>query len=167
MDSRRTDLALTAQAMLIGTLVVLVPAACTREHPLDLELDTGDGGLDAQAVAIEVRLHRLEPGQPCPPLEALASASASAPLASVQSFRVAAAMGSAFGELPPGRWAVAAIARDASCTVVAIGCTALDVGPTATSPVVVSLAPQATAATCGACRACTDGQCDPLGAACR
>lgn len=142
---------------------------CVTDHAIGVELRpprSPDGGpaVPAEVVAYELRLYRTDEG--CPSAPQAASAHPFARLGHVQSFDAVEGIGDAIGELPPGRWALAALARDAECGVRLYGCAELDVGVTAPSTLVVSLAEIALEPTCGSCRACAEGTCAPLDAEC-
>ncbi|HJL18552.1 MAG TPA: hypothetical protein RMH99_23025 [Sandaracinaceae bacterium LLY-WYZ-13_1] len=156
MSARRGVLAL-------GLAVGL--AGCVSERVIGLELRPPrgpDGGPDVPAAlaAWEVRLVRLEGDEGCPGPEA--SAAGRTPrLGHAQSFPAADGMGVAIGEVPPGRWAVTALGRDADCGVRLHGCAELVLDDGAPTRLVVETSPVATGATCG-CRACDAGVCAPL-----
>jgi len=137
---------------------------CTRDHPLDLEIHAPDGGIAALS-AIEVRVYRVDADAGCPPIEEVAAARDVAPLASAQSFSIADGHGGAIGEIPPGRWAITALGRDDACTATLAGCAIVDVGPMATTPIVVELAPHDPLIGCG-CRTCDRGSCVPFDSVC-
>lgn len=148
-----------------GLLVAVgLLAGCVSDVPIEVELRPprgADGGPDVpvEVERFELRLYRTDEG--CPSLEVAASARPFARLGAVWTFSADEGMGESLGELPPGRWALAVLARDAQCGVRLYGCAQIDVGVTAPRAWVVPLAPAALASTCGACRACQGARCDP------
>jgi hypothetical protein len=156
----RVVLAAGAAASLVG---------CVSEHAIavELRLPRGEGGEPIsrpEVVSYELRLYAT--GRGCPSLDEAASAAPFERLGAVQAFSAEAGMGEAIGEIPSGRWALAALARDETCGVRLFGCALLDVGVTAPSTVVVDLAPASSGASCGDCRACEQGACTPSAAEC-
>ncbi len=146
------------------SLAACLMAGCITERPIGLELRpprAADGGpaVPAEVVAIELRLYRTDEG--CPTLEDAASARPFARLGQVVSFPLEGDMGDVIGEVPPGRWGLAVLARDATCGVHLYGCTLLDVGVPAPDTLVVELEPVTLAPTCGPCRSCESGTCEP------
>jgi hypothetical protein len=146
-------------------LIAIVLLGCARQHPLDLEIRAPDGGVSSLS-AIEVRVYRVGADAGCPPMEDVAAARDVAPVASAQSFSIADGRGGVIGEIPPGRWAITALARDSVCTATLAGCAIVDVGPMAMTPIVVELAPHDPLIGCGTCRTCEEGACTPFDAVC-
>jgi hypothetical protein len=156
-------------ALVLAALVL--GAGCVSDRTLGLELRpprAPDGGpaLPPEVVSWEVRLSRLEDGsERCPTVDDAAAARGGGRLGHAQSFGADEGMGMAIGEVPEGRWALAALGRDASCQVVLYGCSELSIGADAPPTVVVDLAPTASAEGCG-CRTCDGGACAPVDAPC-
>ena len=142
-------------------VVALALAGCVTEHGIELSVRSAVP-LPPEVASWELRVSRLDGDGRCPSAEQAASARPSGRLAQVQSFE---AEGMAVGEVPRGRWAFAAIARDEACAVLLYGCTEIDIGPGVASPIVVDVDEVATTETCG-CRACVAGRCDPPAAVC-
>lgn len=158
--------------MRLALALALLLGGCITDHPIALELRPprlADGGPDVppEVVAHEVRLYRLSEDEGCPDLVTVVSARPFAELGHVQAFAASEAMGDAIGEVPPGRYAIAALSRDAACGVHLFGCRVLDVGVTPFQTFVVELEPVAEGAGCGACRTCAAGACEPIDAICR
>lgn len=153
---------------LLATSAALL-AGCITERPIGVELrpprgpDGGPAVPDA-VVAFELRLYRTDEG--CPSVEHAASALPFAALGQVQSFVPGEEMGDVLGEVPPGRWALAVLARDAACAVHLYGCGQLDVGVTAPETLSIELQPVVVPG-CGTCRTCEEGACAPLALECR
>jgi len=150
----------------------LLLAGCITDHPIALELRPprlpgGDPDVPAEVVAHEVRLYRLGADEPCPDADRVARAAPYAELGHAQVFTASEGMGDAIGELPPGRYAIAALSRDADCGVHLFGCRVLEVGETPFQTVVVELEPTSGPSGCGTCRSCDAGACDPVDAICR
>jgi hypothetical protein len=160
--------ALLLWAMVAGT-------GCASDRILALELRpprAPDGGpaVPPEVASFEVRLSRLEDGAGCPTVDEAAAGRGGGRLAHAQAFAASdgtsPAMGTAIGEVPEGRWAIAALGRSAACEVVLFGCTELSVGPDAPPVVAVELRPVATVQTCG-CRSCdAEGTCTPVARRC-
>ncbi len=153
-------------------LAALFLSGCITDHVIHLELHpprAPDGGPDVppEVASYELRLYRLADTEACPDATMVATAARYAQLAQAQSFDRASGMGDAIGEIPSGRYAVAALARAADCGVVLFGCSELAVGVAAPSTVVVALAPVSLPADCGPCRTCSSGACDPVASICR
>ena len=150
-------------------LLGLLGLGCTQEQALQIELRAprdADGGiaLPPELAQIEVRLERMDVGV-CPRADDAARAVERGRLAHVQSFPVAEGMGRVIGETPPGRWALSAIGRDASCGLVLYGCTIARFEEV-DGAVVVELEPVTSAETCG-CRECDGaGACAPEATIC-
>ncbi len=158
------------RAWLVAAVAVLL-GGCITDHVIELELHpprAPDGGPEVppEVVSYELRLYRIDATARCPDAATVASASDFGELGHAQSFDRDEGMGDAIGEIPTGRYALAALARGADCAAVLYGCTELDVGVAAPMTVVVDLAPVSIEG-CGACRTCNAGACDPVGSVCR
>lgn len=145
-------------ALLLSVLL----AGCATERMIALAIEPprdGMGGpmIPTDAVSWEVRVVRLGDDDLCPSVEAAAEARAFGELADAQSFMVGGT-GAAVGELPSGRWAFSALARDVGCAPLLYGCEIATLEGEDTPDVVIPVEPVTTAATCG-CRSCTDGEC--------
>jgi hypothetical protein len=155
-------------ALLFGAALC---AGCVSDRVLGLELRpprAGDGGpaVPAEVVSWEVRLSRLEgDSERCPTVDDAAAGRGDARLGHAQSFPAADGMGMAIGEVPEGRWALAALGRAASCAVVLYGCSELELGGDPPLTAVVDLEPATSAEGCG-CRTCDSGACTPVDALC-
>jgi hypothetical protein len=152
--------------------LALLLTGCVTDHPIALELRPPrlpDGGPDvpAEVVAHEVRLYRLGEAERCPELAVVASAAPFGELGHAQVFDAREGMGDAIGEIPPGRYAIAALSRDAECAVHLFGCRLLELGVTPFQTVVVELARVTHLPDCGTCRTCAAGACEPIDAVCR
>ena len=155
----------------LAPLAFVLVVGCVSDRILGLELRpprAADGGFDlpAEAATFEVRLSRLEGSDRCATVDEAASATEPGRLAHAQAFAVADGMGMAIGEVPPGRWAVSAIARNAGCGVLLYGCAEVTIDEAAPDVVVVELTPDGSAETCGACRECGAGVCTPIAVHC-
>lgn len=149
----------------------LLLASCVSDRILGLELRlprAPDGGVEvpAEAATFEVRLSRLEGEERCATADEAASATEPGRLAHAQTFAAEDGMGMAIGEVPAGRWAVSAIARDADCAVLLHGCAEVTIDEDAPDVVVVELTASGSAETCGACRDCDRGACTPIAVRC-
>lgn len=150
----------------------LALTGCVTDHAIDVELRPprlADGGPDVppEVVAYELRLYRVDDGEGCPERAVALTAAAFAELAHAQAFDAAEGMGEAIGEIPAGRWALAAVARDAACAPLLYGCTELAIGVAPPGALIVELDPVAEDPGCGACRTCASGECDPVASICR
>lgn len=150
----------------------LALSGCITDHSIEIELRPPrlpDGGPEVppEVVSYELRLYRVEAGEGCPEQQAALSAAPFAELAHAQSFDAAEGMGEAIGEIPSGRWAFAAVARDSACAPVLYGCSELAIAVAPPGAVVIELAPVSEDPGCGACRSCTSGVCDPVATICR
>lgn len=151
--------------------LALLLAGCVSDHTLGVELRpprAPDGGPDvpADVAVFEVRLSRLEEGEGCPTVDEAASATGPGRLGHAQSFTAEDGMGMAIGEVPPGRWALAALARDDACAVRLYGCAEVSIDADAPASVVVEMVETASTETCGACRSCESGACAPVDVSC-
>lgn len=152
-------------------VALLSSSGCVTDHIIGLELRPprlADGGLEIppDVVAYEVRLYRLDAAEHCPDATSVAIASDVAELGQAQTFDRMTGMGEAIGDIPPGRWAVAALARDASCAVRLFGCSELDIGVATPATLEVELEAVSLDVGCGACRSCINGICDPVASVC-
>lgn len=150
----------------------LLLGGCITDHPIALELRPprlpgGGPDVPAEVVAHEVRLYRIAEDEECPTLAAVASAAPFGELGHAQSFEASEGMGDAIGEVPPGRYALAALSRDGDCSVHLFGCRVLEVGATPFQTFVVELEPVTHPPGCGTCRSCAGGACAPIDAVCR
>src|SRR5690606_24551154 len=126
-----------------GTLGLLL-AGCITDHPIELELRPprlpgGEPDVPAEVVTHEVRLYRITADQVCPTLSVVASAAPFGKLGHAQTFSASEGMGDTIGEIPPGRYAVAALSRDGECGAHLFGCRVLEVGATPFQTFVVEL----------------------------
>ncbi|HEY8431000.1 MAG TPA: hypothetical protein VIL20_21625 [Sandaracinaceae bacterium] len=157
----------------LAVALALAASGCITDHAIAIELRPprrADGRPDVppEVVSYELRLYRLEErDEGCPPRALALTAAPYAQLAHAQAFDAAAGMGEAIGEIPPGRWALSAIARDGACAPLLFGCTELAIGIAPPGTLVVELDLIAEDPGCGACRSCAAGVCDPVGATCR
>ena len=150
----------------------LLLAGCITDHAIELELRPprlpgGGPDVPAAVVAHEVRLYRIAEDEECPALAVVASARPFGELGHAQTFDASEGMGDAIGEVPPGRYAVAALSRDQDCAVHLFGCRVLEVGATPLQTFVVELDRVTHLPDCGTCRSCAEGACDPVDAVCR
>lgn len=142
-------------------LLALMLAGCVSEHALELEIRAAVS-VPPEVVSWELRLARLEGDESCPSADEAAGAVPIGRLATAQTF---ATEGMAVGEVPPGRWAFATLARDVDCGVLLYGCREVVIGPDAVSPIVIDVDAVAITEACG-CRACDVGACAPVAAEC-
>ena len=158
----------------LGCLTIVcalgLSTGCVSDRVLALEIRpprAADGTPDvpADVVRWELRLARLEGDARCASAIDAADAREAGRLAHVQSFEDGVGMGAAIGEVPPGRWALAAIARTTECEVRLYGCRELALDDEVPETVVIDVAPVTIEARCG-CRACNAGACDPLAELC-
>lgn len=173
-DRRRLDAGRARDPRRLGGLAIVcalgLSAGCVSDRVLALEIRpprAADGAPDvpADVVRWELRLTRLEGEARCPSATDAADARDAGRLAHVQSFEAGVGMGAAIGEVPPGRWALAAMARTAECEVRLYGCREITLDDEVPPTVVIDVAPVAIEARCG-CRACTAGECDPVAEPC-
>ena len=146
-------------------------AACATEHGVAIEIQPPrdpDGTLliPAEVVTWELGLVRIEEVEGCPTVEMSAGAEPYGELGHAQSFAAEDMRGMDIGEVPVGRWAVFAIARDAACAPLLYGCSVVAVGADVPEVVVVPVEPTTATVTCGACRSCAATGCDPLATRC-
>lgn len=143
-------------------LLAILGSGCATERMIALAIEPprdGMGGpmVPAEAVSWEVRVVRLGDDDLCPSVDAAAEARAFGELADAQSFMVGGT-GAAVGELPSGRWAFSALARDADCVPLLYGCEVATLEGESTPDVVISVEAVTSTASCG-CRTCTSGEC--------
>lgn len=156
----------------LSTSVALCGTSCVSDQVLSVEIRpprAPDGGLGVptQVVSWELRLVRLDEAfTSCPSVDEAARAREGVRLGHAQAFRATDEAGSAIGEVPEGRWALAALGRDASCGVVLYGCSEVMIGPNVPSVLVVEVQTALSTARCG-CRTCADGGvCTPVATSC-
>jgi len=139
------------------TILALGLLGCVNEHAFEVDIVAGDP-VPPEVVSWELRLTQLEPTEECPTAEMSASAARYARLLHVQTFT---GVGMAIGEIPAGRWAVAVLARDATCGVQLYGCTEANIAPETFSPIVITVRSASITELCGDCRTCESGGCSP------
>jgi hypothetical protein len=153
-----------------STLAALLLGGCVSERAIELVIEPprgplGEPAIPADAVSWEVRLLRVDDDDACPGVEASAEARPFGELAEAQAFFVGGA-GVAVGEVPSGRWAFAALARDAGCRPLLYGCARVELDGDFGEAVVVPVAPVDVEVTCG-CRTCEAGTCREIARVCR
>ncbi|MGE0788391.1 MAG: hypothetical protein AB7S26_22140 [Sandaracinaceae bacterium] len=156
-------------ARYVAVGVTLLASGCVSDRSIELAIEPprdamGGPMIPADVLAWEVRVSRLGDEDECPGLEASAAARAFGELAVAESFGVNEP-GHAIGELPSGRWAFAAIARDVDCAPLLYGCAIARLESGVETPIVIAVESVNGAPGCG-CRACAMGECDPVASVC-
>lgn len=154
----------------LALTMALALSGCITDHAIEIELrpprlPDGRPDVPAEVRSYELRLYRLE-REVCPERALALTAAPFAELAHAQAFDAAEGMGEAIGEIPAGRWALVAVARDATCAPLLYGCSELSIGVASPGAWIVELDPVADDPGCGACRSCQGGACDPVDAVC-
>jgi hypothetical protein len=150
---------------------MLFLSGCVNDVAIELELrppraPDGTPLVPPEVRAYELRIYKLEIVEACPDLPTFATAATFAELAHAQAFRVEDGMGQPVGEIPVGRWAVGALARDTMCGARLFGCREIDIGVPSPSVVAIDMDVFVADTGCGACRTCNDGICEPVDAVC-
>ena len=148
--------------------LALLCSSCVTERSVELAIEPprdamGGPDVPADVVSWEIRVSRIGDDDACPSVEVSASSSRFGELATAQAFRVDGAS-TAIGELPSGRWAFAALARDAGCAPRLYGCVIQRLEGELAS-VTIPVAAIDTPATCG-CRTCASGECTQVAQVC-
>lgn len=151
-------------------LCALLFAGCISDRPIEIAIvpprdADGEPDVPAEVVTWELRLARLEGDEVCPTANEAARAAPIGSLAHAQTFAASSGAGVGIGEVPPGRWALVAIARDGSCAPRLFGCAPVGIGSETPATLTVEVAAVVATETCG-CRACEAGGCTPVETVC-
>ncbi|MEM6958078.1 MAG: RCC1 domain-containing protein, partial [Myxococcota bacterium] len=146
--ARRTSDAVCAGWTLFGAFVVVLGAGCSGSFDVEVQFDNADS--QARAVRVEVAVVNSCTDQ----LPGLA------PIGLLRSTEVRGGVAEPLGSIEHGRYGLYARAIDASCSVVAAGCTPIRVNESS-STFVVELADEALAL-CPPTQCASEGRCLPV-----